>query len=68
MHLYRNLDRLQDKARYCDLDSVIYIQLKYEPALVEKGDNLGAMSSEVKPAEHVSEYVGAGLKSMGIKQ
>jgi hypothetical protein len=40
MHLYRYLDRLQDKAVYCDTDYVIYIQPRNEPALVETGDNL----------------------------
>jgi len=35
MHLYRYLDRLGERAVYCDTDSVIYIQLKDEPNLVE---------------------------------
>jgi hypothetical protein len=38
MHLYSYLDKLQDKALYCDTDSVIYIQPRNEPALVATGD------------------------------
>jgi hypothetical protein len=45
IHLYSYLDRLQDKALYCDTDSVIYIQPRDEPALVETGDNLRDMTS-----------------------
>jgi hypothetical protein len=37
IHLYSYLDRLQDKAVYCDTDSVIYIQLNKGPALVKTG-------------------------------
>jgi hypothetical protein len=67
MHLYRYLDRLQDIVLYCDTDSVIYIQPRNEPALVETGDNLGIMTSELKPGEFVSEYVGANPKNYGYK-
>jgi hypothetical protein len=49
IHLYRYLDRLQDKALQCDTDSVIYIQPRNVPALVETGDNLRATTLEVKP-------------------
>jgi hypothetical protein len=37
IHLYSYLDRLQDKAVYCDPDSVIYIQQNEGPALVKQG-------------------------------
>jgi len=30
MQLYRYLDTLQDKALYCDTDSVVYVQPKDE--------------------------------------
>jgi len=49
IHLYSYLNRLQDKAIYCDTDSVLYIQPADEPALVETRDNLGEMTSELKP-------------------
>jgi len=41
IHLYRYLNRLQEKAIYCDTDSVIYIQPRDEPKLIETGDRLG---------------------------
>ena len=36
IHLYRYLDRLGERAIYCDTDSVIYIQPKNEPNLIQK--------------------------------
>ena len=41
IHLYRYLDRLQEKAIYCDTDSVIHIQPKDEASLIETGDKWG---------------------------
>jgi hypothetical protein len=49
IYLYGYLDRLQDKAIYCDTDSVLYIQPNDAPVLVETGENLGEMTSELKP-------------------
>ena len=48
IHLYGYLDSLQKRALYCD-DSVIYIQPTAEISLVQTGDFLGAMTSELKP-------------------
>jgi len=47
INVYRHLDRLQEKAIYCVTDSVIYIQPKDVPQLVETGDNLGDMTCEI---------------------
>ena len=66
-HLYSYLDKLQDKALYCDTDSVVYIQLRGEPRLVETGDCLGDMTSELKPGHHIREFVGACPKNYGYK-
>jgi hypothetical protein len=66
MQLYRYLDTLQDKAVYCDTDSVIYIQPKSEPPLIETGDSLGAMTSELKPGVYIAKYAGAGPKTTPI--
>jgi len=46
IHLYRFLDRLQEKVIFCDTDSVIYIKPKDERSLIETGDKLGDMTSE----------------------
>jgi len=60
IHLYTYLDRLQDKTIYCDTDSVSFTQPASEPALVETGENLGKMTSELKPNEIISEVVCPG--------
>jgi len=39
IHLYRYLHRLVERAIYCDTDSVIYIQPKGDPNLIETGAN-----------------------------
>jgi hypothetical protein len=63
INLYRYLDRLQEKTIYCDTDSVIFIQPRDEPRLVETGDNFGYMTSELNPYEIISEFVSAGPKN-----
>jgi hypothetical protein len=62
IHLYRYLDTLQDKALYCDTDSVICIQPRGDPSLIETRDSLGDMSSELAPGHHIREFVCAGPK------
>ena len=47
VHLYRHLHRLQEKAIYYYTDSVIFIQPRVENELVETGDKLGGMTSEL---------------------
>jgi len=39
--LYSYQDKLQERAIYCDADSVVYVQPRDETALVEIGDILG---------------------------
>ena len=48
--MYKYVDKLQERAIYCDTESVIFVQPSDEAALVESGDNLGAMTSELKPS------------------
>jgi hypothetical protein len=67
IHLYSYLNRLQDKAIYCDTDSVIYIQPADAPPLVETGDKLGEMTSELKPHEIISEVVCQGPKNYAYR-
>jgi len=45
----------------------VYIQQRSEPRLVETGDCLGDMTSELKPGHHIGEYVGAGPKNYAYK-
>jgi len=63
LHLYKYLDRLQERAIYCDTDSVILVQPSAESPLVETGDNLGDMTSELKPSEIIEELVCGGPKN-----
>ena len=56
IHPYSYLDRLRVNATYCDTDSVIYIQLRDEHALIETGDKLGDMTSELRPSEFNFEF------------
>ena len=48
-------------------DSVIYIQPRDEPQLVETRKNLGDMTSELKPYEIITEFVSAGPKKYAYK-
>ena len=60
IYLYRHLHRLRENAIYCDKDFVIYVQPRDEPALIETGDKLGDMTSELRPSEFISEFVSGG--------
>jgi DNA polymerase elongation subunit (family B) len=63
IHLYKYLDRIQQRVLYSDTDSVIFIQPGDQPALIETGDCLGAMTSELKPGLHIDEFVSSGPKN-----
>jgi hypothetical protein len=58
---------LQERAIYCDTDSVIFVQQSAEYPLVETGDSLGAMTSELKPSEIIEEFVSRGPKTYAYK-
>ena len=57
IHLYGYLYKLQQRALYFDTDSITYIQPNVDLPLVETGDCLGAMTSELKPGFHIEEFV-----------
>jgi hypothetical protein len=63
IHLYQHYDRLQEKALYSDTDSVIFIEPRDGLQLVETGNNLGDMTSELKPLEMITEFVSGGPKN-----
>jgi hypothetical protein len=46
---------------------VFYVQRDNEQALIPCGDKLGDMVSELKPGEHVSEFVSAQPKNYAYK-
>ena len=55
LHLYGYLDKLKEHALHCDTDSVIFVQPRDDVALVQTGNCLGAMTSELKPGEFICE-------------
>jgi len=67
IHLYSFLDRLQEKAIYCDTVSIIFIQPSGEPWTIATGDKLGDMQSELKPSEFVVEFVLGGPKTYAYR-
>jgi hypothetical protein len=67
IHLYSYLDRLQEKALYCEKVSVFYIQRMDVSMLIECGDRLGDMADELKPGEYISEFVSAVPKNYTYK-
>ena len=52
---------------YCDTDSVIYIQPRSEPPLIETGDKLGDMTYELRPSESISEYACGGPRNYAYR-
>jgi len=67
LHLYGYLDKLKEHALYCDTDSVIFVQPRDEVALLQSGDCLGAMTSELKTGEFICEFVSGGPKNYAYK-
>jgi hypothetical protein len=65
--LYRYLDNLQENALYSDTDSVIFIQPTDDPRLVETGDRLGAMQSELRLGEYIDEFASGGPKNYAYR-
>ena len=48
-------------------DSVIHIQHRNEPGLIESGDKLVDMTSEFRPTQYVSEFVSGGPKNYAYR-
>jgi hypothetical protein len=49
-----HLDNLGERAQHCDRDNVIFEQKTDESPLIECGDALGEMTSELKGNEYIS--------------
>lgn len=63
LKLYSYLDRLDEKAIYCDTDSVIYVHKETDAPLVESGDRLVDMTNELRLGEYVEEFVSGTPKN-----
>jgi hypothetical protein len=46
LRLYNFLERVQEKALYCDTDAIIFVQKESEPALIECSNRLGDKQKE----------------------
>ena len=57
---YAHLDKLGKRALYCDTDSVNFVQRTVEPPLIECGDALGDMITELKVNEYDSGFFNGG--------
>jgi len=55
------------KRRFIVTQILLYIQPKDVPQLVDTGDNLGDMTSELKPYETITEFVSWGQIIMRIR-
>jgi hypothetical protein len=67
LRLYSYLDKLQERALYCDTDSVLYVQITDEQPLITCADNLGDIVSELGPSEYIQEFVSGGPKNYAYK-
>ena len=67
--MYRYLDQLGTNALYCDADFVIYIQSKGAAGhpLIETGDKLVDMTSELRASESISEFTCGGPKNYAYR-
>jgi hypothetical protein len=67
IHCNSYLAKLKQMALFCDTDSVVYIQPDDPPALIETGDCLGAMTSELNQVFHKDEFVSGGPKNYAYR-
>jgi len=67
LHLYRYIDRLRENVKYCNTDSLIYIQPRDGPELFETGDKLGDMTYELRPSQTISGFVSGGPKNYAYR-
>lgn len=66
LKLYEGLDTVQERAMYCDTDSIIFIKVPGLPN-IDTGDMLGEWGSELDHDDHIVEFVGVGPKCYGYK-
>ena len=67
LHLYSELNRIQERVLYFDTDSIIYLTREndvYEP---ETGVYLGEFTNELDKDEYITEFVCAGPKNYAYK-
>lgn len=63
--LYSALDIVQERALYCDTDSVIYVHTPDKPG-IDIGDTLGCWTDELG-GDDIQEFIGAGPKTYAYR-
>ena len=66
MHLYAHLDKLGERALYCDTYNVIFVKKTYEPPPIECCEALGDLTSDPKTNDYISEFVSASPRNLPI--
>jgi hypothetical protein len=67
IRLYKELDKLGERALYCDTDSVIYKKSNLSNENLEIGNFLGDMTNELDDDDWIVDFVSAGPKNYGYK-
>ena len=63
LELYRHMEKLQSRLLYADTDSCILISPRdVRKETLRTGDALGDLTDELKPGEHIVEFVSGGPK------
>ena len=66
IRLYRELDKVNRRALYCDTDSVIYKETPNPSENLLLGNFLGELTSELDRKDHIVEFVSGGPKNYGF--
>jgi hypothetical protein len=64
--IFINISTRCNRKLYIAIQTVIFIQLD-QPALIETGECLGSITSELKPGIHTAEFVCGGPKNYAYK-
>lgn len=68
LRLYEALEVVDEAAMYCDTDSVIYTEDRYEERKLPLGRHLGQLTDELEdPDDFIAEFVSIGPKSYAYK-
>jgi hypothetical protein len=67
IHLYKCLDKLQDRVFYFDKDSILYVQKESEYPPIEPGDYLGDITNELKTGEYIDEFASGVPKNYAYR-
>jgi hypothetical protein len=67
IRLYKELDKLKDRALYCDTDSVIYMRSPKADENLMIGHFLGEMTNELEEGDEIIEFISGGPKNYAYR-